>query len=276
MKRPLIFIILCGLLQTNCNRVSDEESEQDSLIRAGDHVHSAGDSASAINVYKSALAKNPSNKLPLYLKLGEAYMNVERLEEAKKVYEEALPYDENDEVKKQLGRLYLSTGQPDAAIAIFEGIILVHKDDVKALNGLGVANDLKGKHEVAQDYYRKALAINGENDDVKNNLGLSLALSGKYKESLGLLEPIGGGLKATSKQRHNLALAYGLSGNQAKAQDLYAKDLEASSVNENLHALNMLPKVKPCTPCAKPTTEPCVTTAPCAEGDPLEREAEND
>jgi Flp pilus assembly protein TadD len=266
----LIFILLCSFLQVSCNHTSDVDNEQDSLVRAGDRVHATGDSASAINVYKSALAKNPTNKLPIYLKLGEAYMNVERLEEAKKTYEEALPYDEHDEVKKHLGRLYLSTGKPDQAIAIFEGIILVHKDDIKALNGLGVAYDLKGKHVIAQDYYRKALAINGENEDVKSNLGLSLAFSGHFKESLELLEPIGGAVNATSKQRHNLALAYGLSGNQAKSQELYAKDLESSVINENLHAINMVPKCNPCPPASTPQP------APCVEIDPLEREAEND
>jgi len=151
MKLPLLLMLLCSFLQSSCNHQPSDQGEQDGLIRAGDRVHAAGDSTSAINVYKSALEKNPTNKLPLYLKLGEAYVNAERLEEAKKVYEEALPIDENDEVKKQLGRLYIATGQPDAAISIFEGIILVHKDDIKALNGLGVAHDLKGDHQLAQE-----------------------------------------------------------------------------------------------------------------------------
>lgn len=254
MTRLLIFLVLCSFLQTACNRLSTQESEQDSLIRAGDRVQAAGDSSSAINVYKSALEKNPAYKLPLYLKLGEAYMNAERLEDAKRTYEEALPIDENDEVKKQLGRLYLSTGQPDSAIPIFDGIILVHKDDIRALNGLGVAYDIKGDHQKAQSYYRKALHINEENNDVKSNLGLSLAFEGRYKESLKLLQPIGEALGATSKQRHNLALVYSLSGNHSKAQETFAKDMEASDINENLHTIRMAPK--PLTrPKAKPTTQ---------------------
>lgn len=244
MKQPLIFIVLCSFLLVSCNRLSREDSEQDSLIRAGDRVHAAGDSSSAINVYKSALEKNPTHKLPLYLKLGEAYMNAERLDEAKKVYEEALPFDENDEVKKQLGRLYLSTGQADAAIPIFEGIVLIHKDDIRAYNGLGVAHDLKGDHQLAQNYYNKALLINEENTEVKSNLGLSLAFEGKYEESLKLLQPIGEALGASSKQRHNLALVYALSGDQSKAQEIFAKDMETGEINENLHALRLVPKPK--------------------------------
>lgn len=247
MKRPFIFMLLCSLFQVSCNNLSPEDSEQNSLIRAGDRVQAAGDSSSAINVYKSALEKNPHHKLPLYLKLGEAYMNAERLDEAKKIYEEALPFDENDQVKKQMGRLYLSLGQPDDAISIFEGIALIHKDDLKALNGLGVAHDLRGEHPRAQEYYHKALAIHEGNDEVKSNLGLSLAFEGRYGEALKWLQPIGEALGATSKQRHNLALVYALSGDQTKAQEIFGKDMEMGSINENLHAISMA-KRPPITP----------------------------
>lgn len=257
MKRPLIFIVFCALLLSSCNQLTTEEKEQDGLVRAGDRVQAAGDSSSAINVYKSALEKNPPHKLPLYLKLGEAYMNSERFDDAKKTYEEALPIDENDEVKKQLGRLYLMTGQPDPAISIFEGIILVHKDDIKALNGLGVAYDINKNHRRAQEYYQRALAINEDNDQVKNNLGLSLAFEGRYDEALKLLQPLGEALGATSKQRHNLALVYGLSGNHPKAQEIYAKDMNIGEINENIHAFQMVPKPK-----VTPREEPVVKVEP--------------
>lgn len=262
MTRLLIFLVLCSFLQTACNRLSPQEGEQDSLVRAGDRVQAAGDSSSAINVYKSALEKNPAHKLPLYLKLGEAYMNAGRLEDAKKVYEEALPIDENDEVKKQLGRLYLSTGQPDSAIPIFDGIVLIHKDDIRALNGLGVAYDIKGDHQTAQSYYQKALQINEENNEVKSNMGLSLAFEGRYEESLKLMQPIGEALGATSKQRHNLALVYSLSGNHSKAQEIFAKDMETSDINENLHAIRMAPK-----PVYKPKAEPTTQIEPEIEAE---------
>jgi hypothetical protein len=59
---------------------------------------------------------------------------------------------------------------------------------------------------------------------------------------LALLQPIGEAVGATSKQRHNLALVYGLSGNQAKAQEIYSKDMDVGKINENLHAIEMVPK----------------------------------
>lgn len=244
MKRFFTFMILGALFQVSCNHLSPEDNEQTSLVRAGDRVNAAGDATSAINVYKSALEKNPPHKLPLYLKLGEAYMKAERIDEAKNIYEEALPFDENDEVKKQLGRLYLSVGQPDAALSIFEGIVLIHKNDLKALNGLGVAHDLRGEHQRAQEYYLKALSLNEENDEIKSNLGLSLALEGKYDEALKWLQPVGEALGATSKQQHNLALAYALSGNPSKAQEIFAKDMDTGEMNENMHALNLVQQTK--------------------------------
>jgi len=239
MVRYWVLLFSSSVLLVSCTPFSSEEREQNSLVRAGDRVYAAGDPVTAINVYKSALEKNPSHKLPIYLKLGEAYMNARQLEEAKKIYEEALPYDENDEIKKQLGKLYLTAGQPDQAISIFEGVLLVHKDDLRAYNGLGVAYDLKGDHKLAQESYGKALQINPENDEVKSNLGLSLAFEGKYSESLKLLQPIGERLDATSQQRHNLALVYALAGDHAKSQELYAKDMDIGEINGNLHLVQM-------------------------------------
>lgn len=226
---------------------NSDDREQDGLIRAGDRVQAAGDPSSAISVYKSALEKekNPSNRVHLALKLGEAYMNAEQLDEAKKVFVETLPYDENNEVKRQLGRLYLSAGQPDNAISIFRGILAKQKDDVKALNGLGVAYDLKKQHSQAQEYYHKALSINDDNNEVKSNLGLSLAFEGKYDEALKILQPIGESISATPKQRHNLAIVYGLAGEQSKAQALYSKDMDHGKVQENLHALQTVAKPQP-------------------------------
>lgn len=240
--RLLFAVFLCSLLQTGCRHLSPEEGEQDSLIRAGDRVQAAGDSSSAINVYKSALEKNTAHKFPVYLKLGEAYVAAGQLEEAKKTYESALPFDENDEIKKQLGRLYLSMGQADAAVPIFEGIIANHKDDIKAYNGLGVAYDLKGQHPLAQENYHKALSINEENSEIKSNLGLSLAFEGKYEEALKYLKPIGERLEATSKQRHNLALVYALAADHSKAQEILSKDMGPMEIHENLHLLSKVAK----------------------------------
>jgi Flp pilus assembly protein TadD len=220
------------------------DPEQDGLVRAGDRVSAAGDPSSAINVYKSALEKekNPSSRLPLYIKLGEAYMNAHRLDEAKQVFEEALPLDENNEVKRQLGRLYLSAGQSDDAIATFDSIIKRQKDDVHALNGLGVSYDIKGQHSRAQEYYHKALLTHEDDDQVKSNLGLSLAFEGRYDDALKILQPIGESLGATPKQRHNLALVYALSGDRTKAQELYAKDMDDGRAQTNIQALRSVAK----------------------------------
>jgi tetratricopeptide (TPR) repeat protein len=243
MTRILISGLLMGsLLLAGCKTPSHEENEQDSIIRAGDRVQAGGDPSLAIQVYESALKKNPPHKLPLYLKLGEAHMKADQIDQAKKIYEEALPYDENDEVKIQLGRLYISSAQPDSALTIFDKILASRKDDSRALNGKGVALDLKGKHVLAQECYVNALLSDESNKDIQSNLGLSLAFEGRYEDAFKWLKPIGESLGASSKQRHNLALAYALSGDTTRAQDLFSRDMSTTEVNENLHILDMVSK----------------------------------
>ena len=236
----IVFLFLISaLFQAGCVNTMREESEQDGIFRAGERVQAAGDSASAIKVYKSALEKNPPHKLPIYLKLGQAYTNVGEMDNAKKTYVEALPYDENNQVKHQLGRLYISAGKPENAMAVFEKVLAVKKDDLTSLNGMGVAHDLQGQHPLAQGYYAKALLLDEENDDVKSNMGLSLAFEGRYEEALEVLRPIGERLTATSRQRHNLALVYALAGDPSRARDLFGKDMPASESDENIHLLRM-------------------------------------
>lgn len=248
-------LLVCGLFQASCTNFLQEEGEQGSIIRAGDRVQAAGDPASAIKVYESALKQDPPHKLPLYLKLGEAYMNADQLDEAKRIYGDALPYDENNEVKMQLGRLYLSTGQADAALSIFEKILAFGQDNPKALNGMGIAHDLRTEHDLAQGCYRKALLLNEGNKDIQSNLGLSLAFEGKYDEAFKWLQPVGESPTATSKQRHNLALVYALAGDNARSQDLFSRDMNVTEINENFHMLQMVAR-PPVSPRQKSAQEP--------------------
>jgi Flp pilus assembly protein TadD len=241
-KNKKMFLMISCFLFTACSQNTVQDREQDSLVKAGDRMQASGDSSSAINVYKSALEKKPEHRHPLMLKLGDAYVRAGDLDQAKRVYEEALPIDEHNDAKKQLARLHLTSGHPELATPILEDIVQTHKDDVMALNGLGVSSDIQGDHQMAQHYYHKALEINSANDEVKSNLGLSLAFEGKYEDALKYLQPLGENIAASSKQRHNLALVYALNGEQTKAQEIYAKDMESGEVNENLHLLKMAPK----------------------------------
>jgi DNA-binding transcriptional regulator YdaS (Cro superfamily) len=69
---------------------------------------------------------------------------------------------------------------------------------------------------------------------LRNNLGLSLALSGNHAESIEMLRAVVDEPGAKARNRQNLALAYGLAGDLTAAERISRLDLDEESVQNNL------------------------------------------
>ena len=79
-----------------------------------------------------------------------------------------------------LARAYLARNQLEQAAAEFQTVLAMEPRNIRALNGTGIALDLLGQGQEAQNAYRAALAIAPDDRAARNNLGLSLMLSGDY------------------------------------------------------------------------------------------------
>src|SRR3546814_2635418 len=95
-------------------------------------------------------------------------------------------------------------------------------DNDKARVGQAVARVAQGDRAGA----RAALAEvrNAPADDY----GLALALAGDTARAVEVLEPAARGMRGTSRTRQNLALAYALDGQWAKARTVAAQDVSRS------------------------------------------------
>lgn len=88
------------------------------------------------------------------------------------------------------------------------------------LNKLGVARDLSGDGTGAQAAYNAALALDPNNLSTRNNLALSLAISGQYPEAITEMEQVAGDPRAAGRYQTNLAFVYGLAGNMLAVERL--------------------------------------------------------
>ncbi len=70
---------------------------------------------------------------------------------------------------------------------------------------------------MAQEAYRRALAVAPDTADVKLNLSLSLALSGKVADAIAQLHPLVGETGSTDVSSHDLAAALTVAGHQVEA-----------------------------------------------------------
>ncbi len=125
---------------------------------------------------------------------------------------------------------------PADATEQFRAAIAANPKDTRAINGLGVALDQTGDHDAAQQAYKDGLEIAPDHSGLQNNLAFSMLLSGDLADAVARFEQIARQPQATARSRQNLALAYGLAGDSARAAAVAGQDLGGAEVKNNLAA----------------------------------------
>ena len=91
--------------------------------------------------------------------------------------------------------------RPERAIERYAALVAADPKDLRAVNGLGVAYDLAGRHAEAQATYRRGLDREPENVALRNNLGLSLALAKRPEEAIPILRRVAESPRANVRVR---------------------------------------------------------------------------
>ena len=203
-------------------------------LEAAARLKAEGKLKEAANAYSQIVARDPKS-VPaslelaiLHRKLGEPEKSLALL---RAIQSQA---SDNPQVLAQLGYTLVDLNEPRAAIDIFDQLMAIKNNYPDAYNGKGVAFDHLGNHAVAQDLYRHALMLSPGAPHIQNNLAMSLIMDGKAKEAITFLEPIYEQDKNNKIIRHNLAMAYGITGNDKKAMELNLTDLNKEQAEENL------------------------------------------
>ncbi len=126
------------------------------------------------------------------------------------------------------------------AIGHYDQALLAAPEESRIYNGLGVANDLLGKHRKAQEMYRTGLSYKPEDINLLTNLGLSLSFSGQHDAAIDVLRKLVNSPHSTPHHRQNLALAFGLAGRKKDAAKVARMDLDSRAVRSNLAYYAML------------------------------------
>ena len=204
-------------------------------IEVADTALHGGSPEIALQIASGLAAKYPGNEAVL-LTQGEALTALGRSEEAAASFEEALKANPGSVgALIGLGRLRLAT-DPAAAEGLFlEALSREPRNDV-ALNDLGIARDLQGRHTDAQTAYRQALGVSPDMTAAQVNLALSLAMSGQSKDAVQLLRPLADAPNATPQLRHDLAVALTMGGNKEEAERILSRDLPPNEVQQAVDA----------------------------------------
>jgi Flp pilus assembly protein TadD len=204
------------------------------LVRAGTASRKRGDYTAAAAFYRRAHDASPKEVEPL-IGYGESLVAAGMARESADAFRKALTIDpKNSAALRGLGNALIAQDQSDLAIEQFEKAIAVDPKDYRAYSGLGVAYDSMADHIKAQEYYYAGLQIAPDDTTLRNNLGLSLAFAGHYKGAIEILRPLALRPGAVARDRQNLALAYGLSGDVEQAKKFARLDMDSREVERNL------------------------------------------
>lgn len=125
------------------------------------------------------------------------------------------------------GKSALALGKFRVALGAFTGALNADPHDAGARSGMAIALAATGKGAAA-------LAILEGMDDATSlsNKALVLAATGEADAAIRLLEPIVASGNAGARERQNLAMAYLLAGQDARAYEIARLDLDPISVND--------------------------------------------
>src|SRR6266850_1922762 len=197
----------------------------DTSVKQADEARKAGDLDAAMPLYGRALQAKPDG-IEAKLGLGQVYLSAGAPDEAAALFRDVLDKKTSDQTARRgLAMALISMGQPDLAERQLEAALLADGRDYRTLNAYGVVLDMTGRHAEAQASYRQGIELAPDYLPLRNNFGLSLAISGQPEEAIGQLAPLATSRDADGRVRQNLALAYAMNGDLENCLLISRKDL---------------------------------------------------
>ncbi len=210
-----------------------EDAGANSLMHAGATIHAAGDPVRAISYYQEALQLSV-NDPAILLALAHALSDAGDHEGAIIAFDRAIDAGADDaDTLRGIGNALMAINRPEIALPKLQQAVIMQPSPA-GFNSLGVAYDALGQAEIAQKSYREGLALTPSHIGLANNLALSLALSGNTGQAIEILEELVMEPGSSAANRQSLALAYGLSGDYVRAEEIGREDLDEQSVIMNI------------------------------------------
>jgi Flp pilus assembly protein TadD len=237
MKLAPIFSTGLMLIAAACSGL-DPHPKGDSYettVKEADDARQAGNLDMAIPLYGRALQTNPQG-VEAKIGLGQSYLSIGASSEAAAQFRDVLAKREsNITARRGLASALIGMGQPTLAEEQIALVIQSDSSDYRALNVLGVALDMQGRHVDAQASYRRAIQLAPDYLPTRSNFGLSLAITGPPQEAIAQLAPIATSRGSDARIRQNLAFAYTMAGDFENALQISRRDLDEKSAQRQLY-----------------------------------------
>lgn len=169
--------------------------------------------------------------------VGNAYLRGGAFFKARNAFESAIKVGATIEGQLGLGRVALAQNNAAVAFEKFDAVLAKDPTNQTALNGRGVAFNLRGEHQLAVGEFTKLLAVNPTHLDAWNNLALTHALGGLGAEAVEILTELTQSHVNDVGLRHNLAIAYAIVGREQTALRLSGPELTPADAQDTFRSV---------------------------------------
>ena len=230
----LTAILAAGL--GGCQTMSDITGSLSSKPEAS----SEANSHRAAEIYGERYRSDPKNA-EAALAYGQALRASGQRSQAAAVLEQAtIAHPSDKPLLAAYGRALADNGNFQQAFDVLSRAHSPDNPDWRILSVQGAALDQLGRHEDARRYYASALKIVPDEPSVLSNLGLSYVLSKNLPKAEEVLRQAYATGRADARVRQNLALAIGLQGRFAEAEQIVRADLPAEEAAANVAYLKQM------------------------------------
>ncbi len=251
-------------------KIVDKAADPKTPLRLGQRLIESGNYAAAIPFFERVLADDAEDITALRGMIA-AYRQLDQPQDLMHYYTRLAKHSDAHVADfLDYGRLALRVNKPGIALLAYQAADAKRADsadDPIALrqlavlnNGMGISYDFLGQGDLARQAYQRGLAaldtsnlaqgdLIGLIAKLRNNLALSLAISGQNTEAQLLIETLLETLPATDQAHRqaaqvNLALIHGLNGNDVKAAQILAPLIGQQATNLSLQEFEALRREK--------------------------------
>jgi Flp pilus assembly protein TadD len=189
--------------------------------------------------------KNPRN-LDAALSYAKNLKAMGRKGQALSVLQQASMYHASDrKLNSEYGRLALEMDQVAIAKQLLEAADDPANPDWRVISARATVLAKQGHYRDAIPHYEKALTLAHDQPSIMNNLALAYTMNGEAAKAEELLRKAAAGQGASPKVRQNLALVLGLQGKYDESKQVASADLPAESAAANADYMRKLVKLDP-------------------------------
>ncbi len=211
-----------------------------SLMKMAESFRVSGDYTNAIRLYQRAANESPRH-VTSRLALGQIYQRLGATDGAITYYRQVLELDPgNGEAELGLGQMLVSKNQSLEAIEYLEAAALKSPDNYRIYNSIGLAYDLEGLHEQAQNAYGRGLSRQPDHISLLNNLALSLSFESEYAPAIRLLSKAINLDYSQNTAQQNLIMVYAMSGEEEAARAMARTIMTPEEIELNMRRYRWL------------------------------------